>query len=383
MHKNILFVLMIISISIFILPDVSAACTGNPTLRCSSVSVKAICDYFNPLCSWTGSSCVNVAGKSCSDATDSQCTDTIGCKVSSSPTCTTGVCCDNGRIAGKDFVCETIGVRWYCSGREIIYNSTQVRYCDGINPSHCLGLKDSINIAVVDSCIGRGELYGCRDGRAVIDNTYPYGDNRFYCDNYGLSRCNDNIDNDNDGIMDCADKDCVDALVIGEPAYSYKCADNDIWFYTRCGTRTNILSECGASGCVDGSKECNPGLCNVAPYNIDSGEVCDHNNLNGKTCEDLGMVSGTLDCNIDCTGYDTYGCCESPARITCGTGACERSITRKCTDGVYTGECIPGNPYTEEYNGIDDDCDGTVDDGVKRGFFGFFRLIWLKLGFGN
>jgi hypothetical protein len=47
--------------------------------------------------------------------------------------------------------------------------------------------------------------------------------------------------------------------------------------------------------------------------------------------------------------------------LTCGTGACSRTV-QSCVGGVPQ-TCTPGTPATETCNGIDDDCDGSTDDG--------------------
>ena len=77
-------------------------------------------------------------------------------------------------------------------------------------------------------------------------------------------------------------------------------------------------------------------------------------------CNDVcqAPVSGT------CTGT-TAGMCrnlDSPGDTTsCGVGVCARTVQR-CTGGVAT-TCTPGGPTSEVCNGLDDDCDGTPDDG--------------------
>ncbi len=51
---------------------------------------------------------------------------------------------------------------------------------------------------------------------------------------------------------------------------------------------------------------------------------------------------------------------ESLGTVTCGVGACARTVAA-CVDGAAQA-CVPGAPSAETCNGIDDDCDGTVDD---------------------
>lgn len=50
---------------------------------------------------------------------------------------------------------------------------------------------------------------------------------------------------------------------------------------------------------------------------------------------------------------------------TCGVGACLRTAL-SCVGGV-TQQCTPGEPSLELCNGIDDDCDGAVDNAVAPG----------------
>jgi hypothetical protein len=53
-----------------------------------------------------------------------------------------------------------------------------------------------------------------------------------------------------------------------------------------------------------------------------------------------------------------------PGRFTTvGVGATMRTYAQSCVDGVWLPEAIPGEPQPETCNGIDDDGDGVVDDG--------------------
>jgi hypothetical protein len=47
---------------------------------------------------------------------------------------------------------------------------------------------------------------------------------------------------------------------------------------------------------------------------------------------------------------------------TCGVGACASTGWAQCDDGFFSDTCTPGAPTTETCNGVDDNCDGTVDN---------------------
>ena len=67
----------------------------------------------------------------------------------------------------------------------------------------------------------------------------------------------------------------------------------------------------------------------------------------------------------DCDGTIDEGCpCANGAQqnTTCGVGACQRTITQTCNAGAWGPVCTPLAPGIETCNGIDDNCDGTVDD---------------------
>jgi hypothetical protein len=82
---------------------------------------------------------------------------------------------------------------------------------------------------------------------------------------------------------------------------------------------------------------CTPGM--------PSAEVCDgiDNNCNGVVDENLTRPT------------------------TCGVGACTSTGTETCTAGVWGGNtCTPGTPTAEVCNGIDDNCNGVVDENLTR-----------------
>ncbi len=51
-----------------------------------------------------------------------------------------------------------------------------------------------------------------------------------------------------------------------------------------------------------------------------------------------------------------------PQLTTCGVGVCGRLGYFQCRNGAIVNECVPGPPGVEVCNGQDDDCDGTIDN---------------------
>jgi hypothetical protein len=67
----------------------------------------------------------------------------------------------------------------------------------------------------------------------------------------------------------------------------------------------------------------------------------------------------------DCDGTTDDGFTDLGAACTAGDGECAAAGVRVCTGDGSGTECdaIPGTPGTESCNGLDDDCDGTADNG--------------------
>ena len=127
----------------------------------------------------------------------------------------------------------------------------------------------------------------------------------------------------------------------------------------------NDPNNCGGCGIVcsfpNATPGCTAGNCSLISC-LDGYYDIDHNPVNG--CEYSCIISGLDDnCNgidEDCDGNidDNY----SP--VTCGTGICVRQST--CSDGREI--CIPGEPETEGppdsmtcMDGLDNDCDTLTD----------------------
>ena len=151
------------------------------------------------------------------------------------------------------------------------------------------------------------------------------------------------------------------------------------------GTSCGSLNPCDA-----------PGLCQAGAC-VRPGPQCDDHNpcttdtcVGGVGCANVPVTGGACDDGDACTsgttcvqGRCTHGAplscddgnictfdvCDAtagchnlvqPMPQTCGTGACERSVDL-CEGGVFH-DCVPGEPAPEVCNGLDDDCDGLVDE---------------------
>ncbi len=76
---------------------------------------------------------------------------------------------------------------------------------------------------------------------------------------------------------------------------------------------------------------------------------------------------GTNDASCDDVDDDCDGSLDEdylPTDTSCGVGACARSGQLSCTDGVETDDCTPGTPASNDAScdGIDDDCDASLDE---------------------
>jgi hypothetical protein len=99
--------------------------------------------------------------------------------------------------------------------------------------------------------------------------------------------------------------------------------------------------------------------CNGAVDNLptDGGTLCSHA---GEVCNGTcGCPGGTSLCGTACI---TLG-----GSCTTGVGACLRTGNQVCRTGVAACDAVAGTPTTELCNGVDDNCNGTVDEGDPGG----------------
>ncbi len=123
------------------------------------------------------------------------------------------------------------------------------------------------------------------------------------------------------------------------PTSYYTDADGD-GYGDAAATPVSVCADATApAGTVPNNTDCNDANPNVHPGAPDA--VCDGVDDN---------CSGTAD-----EGY-------VPVPTSCGVGACARTGATSCVHGTVVNGCTPGAPQPETCNGIDDNCDGTIDN---------------------
>ena len=108
-----------------------------------------------------------------------------------------------------------------------------------------------------------------------------------------------------------------------------------------------IPTTCGVGACAStGLTTCSAGVeGNTCTPGTPTAEVCDgiDNDCNGLVDDNLTRPT------------------------TCGVGACASTGTETCTAGTWGNDtCTSGSPTAETCNNIDDNCDGSVDEGLTR-----------------
>ncbi len=174
----------------------------------------------------------------------------------------------------------------------------------------------------------------------------------------------DGVDDDCDGV---ADEDFVaEACGQGACAASSACVDGEV---VACspGDPTPDTDCDGVDDDCDGEADedfvgdaCGLGACMQAPACVDGEVLCAPGQAAGAdaTCDGV---------DDDCDGETDE---DFVTAETCGDGACERDAA--CVGGEQS--CVPGEPLSDTdvtCDGVDDDCDGEVDESCQRNLLGF------------
>lgn len=132
------------------------------------------------------------------------------------------------------------------------------------------------------------------------------------------------------------------------------------------GGTLGCTSDCSAydtSACSGTVAEC-------GNETLDGSEVCDGTNLDGATCESLGLGTGSLACGTSCLEYDTSGCtgpsddCSGPDTYSTATVNVDIPDGDPCN---FDSDCASGTCNSSYYCGTEDQEPNTHDADLALG----------------
>ncbi|HET8946616.1 MAG TPA: hypothetical protein VFQ07_06505, partial [Candidatus Polarisedimenticolia bacterium] len=277
--------------------------------------------------------CVAGTPPSCDDfnpCTVDSCDPVAGCQH-------TPLNCDDGNACTRDLCSTTTGQCTHdpennipCPGPGA--DACHAAYCvqgacTGLAPVSC----DDGKVCTVDSCdVNQG---GCvhRDGACDDGNTCT-------------------VDN-------CSASGACQHIPY--PA-GFPCSDGNA-----CTTNDLCTGPAGAPVCVGIGPSCDDGNSCTTDVGVVEGAtcLCDHLPVESACCSGGGPRScdDANSCTADRCVPDV-GCVHDPVehRVSCGVGACERTVDTCAPPGAI---CVPGTPAPETCNNrVDEDCDGLVDE---------------------
>jgi hypothetical protein len=329
------------------------------------------------------SNCLNVIAETC-DSTDNDCD---GSNNDNLPNINTGTACSTG-LPG---VCSS-GTRYqYCNAGVSSYTWSGCTQTTSSSAESCNSLDDDCDGTVNDNLPNINVGSSCTTG---LPGVCSAGTRYQYC-NSGVSaytwsgctqstsssaentlaKCTDGLDNDCDGITDCADSDCASAYSpakgsacnVGTGACArsgtYVCngGNNGVVCSVSAGApgSENTLALCrdGVDNDCDGTTDCADSNCNNV-YSYVKGAIC---TSGSGAC----AVSGVYICNA---GNNDVTC-----SAVAGTSVPENTVAR-CHDGINNdcdastdcadSDCL--NVAVESCNSVDDDCDGSLNEGLAN-----------------
>jgi spore coat protein A len=294
----------------------------------------------------------------CGDPTDPA---FVGCE---DPRCTDGFFC---RAAPRVTGC--CGDR-LCEGQETAGNCAVD--CEGqpeaVEADRCFDDLDNDADTLID-CADQDECNGAEGG--ICDTGVPgiCASGRQVCTEGAetcrqdiqpvAENCSDGLDNDCDGFTDSADSDCVDCSDIRdrrECKDTLGCEWEGRWWRGQC------VPTAPHPACTDNDHD---------GYGSPGDPSCPNGSENDCDDNDSAIHPGADDSNCNGIDEDCSGTADDhyiSTSTSCGTGSCSASGQTQCQSGTEVDTCTPGTPGTEGpageptcSDGADNDCDGFTD----------------------
>ena len=156
------------------------------------------------------------------------------------------------------------------------------------------------------------------------------------------------------GTLSCVNGQMVDSCTAGQPT------GND----DNCNGIDENCSGTADEGYLISSTACGVGACaSTGLLTCVSGTSVDSCTAGQPTGNDDNCNG--IDENCNGTADDNY----APTQTTCGQGVCASTGQLTCQNGSTQDTCTPGQPQEEICDGIDNDCNGSVDENYVFGGF--------------
>jgi hypothetical protein len=261
--------------------------------------------------------------------------------------CTESTCSAGSCVPGNPKVCESLNP---CKVNGACVEGSGCVFEDAPEGTSC---DDSNTCTTNDNCQSgicqAGGFVDCEDGNPCTEDICNSGGG---CDHVPLP------DEDSDGLCDAIDP------CLGDPTND---ADDD----GVCGGVDNCPTTPN-SGQFDQDGDGDGDECDNCPNVSNPNQEDTDDDGTGDACEDGGCVP-TSDTDVTCDGVDD-DCDDATDEdyvsqpTSCGVGACAATGATSCQNGTVVDSCTPGVPTSDaNCNGVDNDCDGPVDDDFVGG----------------
>jgi hypothetical protein len=243
--------------------------------------------------------------------------------------------------------------------------------CDGLD-QNCNGIADDTYVPTATSC-GVGECASTGEMICVggaLQDTCSAGSPT------GADAECDGLDQNCNGVADDAYVPTATSCGVGECAAAGQmiCVGGALQDTCSAGSPTGADNECdgidqNCNGIADDAYMPTATSCGVGECASTGQIICV-----GGALQDTCSVGSPTGADADCDGLDQNcnGVADdayAPTATSCGVGECTATGQMICVDGTLQDTCTPGTPSAEICDGLDNNCDGQVDEGVELTFY--------------